>query len=64
MSIKIQNNLCEGLYSNLIQEVFVIKKAQNTEPLTYVTLDLNSEEIVGIFFKKEFAEDQRNKIQK
>ena len=31
----------------------MIKKVQNTVPRTYVISDLNSEEIVGTFYKKE-----------
>ena len=30
-----------------------IKKVKNTVPWTYVVSDLNREEIVGIFYKKE-----------
>ena len=35
------------------EEVFVIKKVKNTVPQTYVINDLNSEEIIGIFYEKE-----------
>ena len=35
------------------EEVFVIKKAKNTAPWTYVINDLNSDEVIGAFYKKE-----------
>ena len=39
---------------NWSEEVIVIKKVKNTVPWTYdVINDLNSEEITGIFYKKE-----------
>ena len=38
---------------NWSEEVFVIIKIKNTAPWTYVIKDLNSEEIAGIFYKKE-----------
>ena len=34
-------------------EVFVISKIKNTVPSTYVINDLNGEEIIGTFYKKE-----------
>ena len=36
-----------------IEEVFVIKKVINIVLWTYVTSDLNGEEIVGTFYEKE-----------
>ena len=38
---------------NWSEEAFVIKKVKNTLPWTYVTYDLNGEEITGIFYQKE-----------
>ena len=38
---------------NWSEEVFVIKKVKNTVPWTYVTNDLNGEEITGTFYEKE-----------
>ena len=35
------------------EEVFVIKKANNTAPWTYVINDLNSDEVIGTNYKKE-----------
>ena len=35
------------------EEVFVIKRVENTASWTYVINDLNGEEVVGTFYKKE-----------
>ena len=32
--------------------MFVVKKIKNTVPWTYIISDLNGEEIVGVFMKK------------
>ena len=37
---------------NWSEEIFVIKKVKNTVPWTYVNNDLNGEEIIGTFMKK------------
>ena len=38
---------------NWSEEVFIISKIKNTVPWTYVINDLNGEEIIGTFYKKE-----------
>ena len=38
---------------NWSEKVFVIKKAKNTVPWTYVINDLNGDENIGIFYEKE-----------
>ena len=38
---------------NCSEEVFVIKKVKNTVPWTYVSNDLNGEEIIGAFYEKD-----------
>ena len=43
----------KGYTPNWAEEVFVIKKVKNTVPWTYVTNDLNGEEITGTFYEKE-----------
>ena len=43
----------KGYAPNWREEVFVIKKIQNTVPWTYVISDLNGEEITGTFYEKE-----------
>ena len=40
---------------NWSEEVFVIKKIKNTVPWTYIINDLNGEEIIGIFYEKEYC---------
>ena len=47
---KIFANRCTPNWS---EEIFVIKKINNTVPRTYVINDLNGEEITGTFYKKE-----------
>ena len=49
---KYKNIFAKGYTPNWSEEVFVIKKVKNTVPWTYVINDLNSEEIMGTFMKK------------
>ena len=49
---KYKNIFAKGYVPNWSEEVFVIKKV-NTGPWTYIISDLNKEEIVGMFYKKE-----------
>ena len=44
------------------EEVFVIKKVKNTVLWTYVIMDLNSEDIVGTFYEKEFQNTNQEKL--
>ena len=50
---KHKNIFATGYTPNWSEEVFVIKKAKNTIPWTYVINDLNGEEIIGTFYEKE-----------
>ena len=50
---KYKNIFAKGYTPNWSEEVFVIKKVKNTVPWTYVINDLNGEEIIGTFYKKE-----------
>ena len=50
---KYKNIFAKDNASNLSEEVFVIKKVKNTMSWTYVFSDLNEEEIVWTFSKKE-----------
>ena len=59
------------MYQNIFatswsEEVFVVSKIKNTVPWTYVINDLNGEEIVGTFFKKELQKtnEKEFKIEK
>ena len=44
----------KGYTPNWSEEAFVIIKVKNTVPWTYVTNDLNEEEIVGTIHKKNY----------
>ena len=49
---KYKNIFAKGYTPNWSEELFVIKKVKNTVPWTYVIKDLNDEEIIGTFMKK------------
>ena len=44
------------------EEVSGIKKVKNTVLWTYVIMDLNSEDIVGTFYEKEFQNTNQEKL--
>ena len=45
---------------NWSEEVFIISKIKNTVPWTYITNDLNGEEIIGTFYEKKLQKtDQK-----
>ena len=46
---------------NWSDDVFVITKVKNTFPWTYLISDLNSEKIVGTFYKKRITKQQIKK---
>ena len=48
---KYKNIFAKGYTPNWSEEIFIIKKIQNTVPWTYEIHDLNGEEIVGSFSK-------------
>ena len=50
---KYKNIFATGYTSNWSEETFVIKKVKNTVPWTYVINDLNGEETIKTFPKKE-----------
>ena len=50
---KYKNIFAKGYIPNWSEEVVVIKKVQNIVPWTYVTDDLNGEEIIGTFYEKD-----------
>ena len=41
-------------YTNWLEEVFVIKKVKNTVPWTYVINNVNGDEIIETFMKKNY----------
>ena len=49
---KYRNIFAKGYAPNWSEESFVVKKIKNIVPWTYVISDLNKEEIVGVFMKK------------
>ena len=52
----------KGYNPNWSEEVFVIKEVKNTVPWTYVINDLNLEEIVGTFYKKELQKTNQKEF--
>ena len=50
---KYKNNFAKGYTPNWSEEIFVIKEIKNTAPWTYITNDLNGEEIIVTFYEKE-----------
>ena len=52
----------KGYVPNWSEEVFVIKKYENTVPQRYVISDLKGEVIVGTFYKKELQKTNQKKF--
>ena len=50
---KYNNIFVKGYTRNWSEEVFEIKKVENTVPGTYVINDVNGEGIIGTFYEKE-----------
>ena len=50
---KYKNIFAKGYIPNWSEEVFVIEEVKNTFSWTYVTSDVNGEEIIGTFYEKE-----------
>ena len=59
---KYKNIFAKGYMPNWSGEVFVIKKAKNTVPWTYVINDLNGEEIIGTFYEKELQKTNQEEF--
>ena len=59
---KYKNIFSKGYTPNWSKEVFVIKKAKNTVPWTYVINDLNGEEITGAFYEKELKKTNQEEF--
>ena len=51
---KYKNVFAKGYVPNWSEEMFAIKKVKNTVPWTYIINDLNGEEIMEVFKKKNF----------
>ena len=59
---KYKNIFAKGHMPNLSEEVFIFSKIKNTVPWTYVTNDLNGEEITGTFYEKELQKTNQQKF--
>ena len=59
---KYKNIFAKGYTPNWSEEVFVIKKVENTVPWTYVIKDLNGEEITGTFYERELQKSNQEEF--
>ena len=58
---KYKNIFTKGHVLNWPEEVFVLKKFEQTMPWTYFIVDFNGEDIVGTFYKRELGKvEQKN----
>ena len=55
--------MAKGYASNWIEDIFVLKKIKDIVPWTYVISDLNGEEIVGSFHKKELQKTNQKNLE-
>ena len=60
--LKYKKIFAKGYTPNWSEEVFLIKKVKNTVSWTYVINDLNGEEIVGTFYKKELQKTNQKEF--
>ena len=58
---KYKNIFAKGYTQNWSEEVFVIRRINNTVPWTYVITELNGEPLAGSFYEKEL---KKKKIKK
>ena len=57
---KYKNIFTKGYMPNWSEEIFIIKKIENTVPWIYVINDLNGEEVIGTLYKNELQKtDQK-----
>ena len=59
---KYKNIFSERYTTNWSEEVFVIKKIENTVPWTYVINDLNGDEIIGKFHEIELQKTNQQEF--
>ena len=52
----------KGYTPNWSEKTFVIKKAKNTVPWTYIINELNGEEIAGTFYEKELQKTNQQEF--
>ena len=58
---KYKNIFAKGYTQNWSEEVFVIRRINNTVPWTYVITELNGEPLAGSFYEKELKKKQIKK---
>ena len=59
---KYKNIFSKQYTPNWSEEVFVIKKVKNAFPWTYVINDVNGDEIIGTFYKKELQKTNQQEF--
>ena len=59
---KYKNIFVKVYTPNWFEEIFVIKKIENTVPWTYVINDLNGEQIIGTFYEKELQKTNQKEF--
>ena len=59
---KYKNVFSKGYTHNWSEEIFLVKKIQNTLPWTYVISDLNGEDIAGSFHEKELQKTNQKEF--
>ena len=59
---KFKNVLAKGYTPNWSEELFVVKEIKDIVPWTYITNDLNGEEIVGSFYEKELQKTNQKEF--
>ena len=60
--LKYKNIFAKGYVPNWSEDVFAIKKVENTVPWTYVIIDLNREETVESFYEKEWQKTNQKEF--
>ena len=58
---KYKNIFAKGCTPYRSEEVFIVKKINNTVPWTYVISDMNGEDITGSFYEKELQSTNQQK---
>ena len=59
---KYKNIFAKGYAPNWSEEIFIITQIKNTVPWTYVINDVNGEEIVGSFYRKELQKTNQKEF--
>ena len=59
---KYKNIFIKGCMPNWLEEIFIIKKIENTMPWTHAINDLNDEEIIFTFYENELQGTKQNEF--